>query len=105
MADEDPKEVTAADLSDPTFEVREGDRLVVHYAGAKVSIAGTYSSVELDGATYSRTMLEGDDAGEQFDRIYGYLKKKTEAVARAKLTWFADQCRRAEARAKGQSEA
>lgn len=98
------RELTHDDIVDPAFEVREGDTLSVTYNGAKVSINGTYSSVELDGAHYKRTLREGDDPGEEFERIYTFLKTRSEARARAKLTHFVDQIRKADARAQGHSK-
>lgn len=82
------------------FEVREGDRLTVMYHGAKLQIA-PYSSVELDGGIYSRSLLPGDDAAEQWDRIHGYLERKALEKARAKLGIFADELAKAKRRANG----
>jgi len=80
------------------FEVREGDRLTVMYHGAKLSIA-PYSSVDLDGAIYSRTLQPGDDAAAEFDRIHTYLRDRCLRESRAKLNTFADELRRAKERA------
>ena len=93
-ADEDRREVTRADLDDPGFEVREGDRLTVMYHGAKLQIAA-YNSVELDGGIYSRTLVPGDDPEEQWDRIYAYLERKALERAREKLRKFSEQLHRA----------
>lgn len=99
--DAEPSEIGKAEAFDPTFEAREGDRLVVSYAGAKVAFEGTYSSVECPGGTYSRTLLEGDDPAVEYERIYAFLKGRSEKHAREKLTWFSDQVKKANARARG----
>ncbi len=81
------------------FEVREGDRLSVTYAGAKLQIV-QFNTVELDGAFYSRTLKPGDDPAAEWDRIYAFLRDKALAGAREKLATFADELKRARARAK-----
>lgn len=83
------------------FEVREGDRLTVMFNGAKLSIAA-YSSVDLDGAIYSRTLEPGDDARAEYDRLYSMLRDECLERARAKLADFADEHAKAKARAKGE---
>lgn len=92
------REIAARPL--PGFEVREGDRLTVMYQGAKLQIA-PFSTVELDGGIYSRTLLPGDDPAEQWDRIYGYLERKALEVARPKLQAFALELAEAKEIAKG----
>ena len=87
-------EVSKQDI-DAGFEPRDGDRLVVTYSPAKFSLQGTYSSVELDGATFSRSLQEGDDIDETFDAVYSFLARKCKAEARAKLEWFVTQFRNA----------
>lgn len=92
------REATHADVIDPGFEVREGDRLTVLYNGAKLQIA-KFNTVELDGGIYSRTLLPGDDPEEQWDRIHRYLERKALERARAKLASFADEIKTARERA------
>lgn len=72
------------------FEVREGDRLTVMYNGVKLSIA-PYSTVELDGSIYSRTLKPGDDPDKEWDRIYSYLKENSLKEAREKLRVFSEE--------------
>lgn len=83
-----PKEQTTDQTK--KFEVREDDRLTINFAGAKISI-GNYSSVDLDGAYYSRTLREGDDIEEQFNQIYDYLRDQCFKRARAKLAEYRGQ--------------
>lgn len=82
------------------FEVREGDRLTVSFNAAKLQIA-PFSTVELDGGIYSRSLEPGDDPVEQWDLIYGYLKTRALNVAREKLATFADELAKAKLRATG----
>jgi hypothetical protein len=72
------------------FAVREGDRLTVTFAGAKLQIA-QYSTVELDGAIYSRTLEPGDDLNAEFSRIYEILKESCLSRAREKLAIYAEE--------------
>lgn len=85
---------------DSYFEVREGDRLTVSYNGVKLSI-GSYSTVETDGAIYSRTLEVGDDPVEQWDLIYSYLKKNALKEARFKLSTFVAELAHAKELARG----
>lgn len=66
------------------FRPRDGDRLTVTFAGAKLSIA-PYTTVELDSGIYSRTLEAGDDPTEQWDRIYEFLKNSATKAAKAKI--------------------
>jgi hypothetical protein len=72
------------------FEVREGDRLSINYTSAKLSIAN-YSSVDTDNAFYSRTLEVGDDAQEQWDLCYEFLKNNVLNEAKVKLKAFAEE--------------
>lgn len=80
------------------LEVRDGDRLTVTFNGVKLQIA-PYSTVELDGAIYSRTLLPGDDAVAQWDRIYRFLRDNAIKEARRKLADFSDELAAARKRA------
>lgn len=88
------RDVTRADVIDPGFEIREGDRLTIMYHGAKLQIA-KYNSVELDGGIYSRSLQPGDDPEEQWDRIHAYLERKALEKARAKLKRMSEELHRA----------
>lgn len=90
MSDDQPK----------TFEAREGDTLDVTFAGAVLQIA-PYSTVTLDSATYHRVLREGEDPAEVYEAVYGYLRRKCIDKARAKLSDFADEHRKARERSQG----
>lgn len=96
-----PREVTAADAADPDFEVREGDKLFVSWGGGKVSLAGTFSSVDLPMVTITRGLHEGDDLAAEVERSMNFIENAGKRHAQAKLRWFADAVRSAEKRAKG----
>ena len=101
---EEPKERPAVVFKDRPpegFEAREGDVLFVSYSGAKLSIA-QYSNVELDSASYSRKLRDGDNVAEEWDRVYTFLKNKAVAGAKEKLRTYADELNRARLRARGQ---
>ena len=80
--------VTHADIIEDEFVIREGDTMSVQYGGAKVSIKNSYSSVELDGCFFHRKLHPGDNAIEQHDKIYAFLKTQSEKHARPKLEEF-----------------
>jgi hypothetical protein len=69
---------------------RDGDRLTVQYMGAKIGM-GNYSTVEVDGSIYSRQMSAGEDIGEQWDRVYAFLRVRCESTARDKLKFYRDE--------------
>lgn len=87
--------VTHADIIEDEFVIREGDTMSVQYGGAKVSIKNSYSSVELDGCFFHRKLRPGDNAIEQHDKIYAFLKAQSEKHARPKLEEFMSILRRA----------
>lgn len=82
------------------FEVREGDKLYVQYNGVKLSIAA-YSTVELDGGSYTRTLEPGDDVVAEWDKIHGYLRAQVLKGARQKLSEFAEELAAAKKKAQG----
>jgi hypothetical protein len=90
--------IEAGRIATGPIEAREGDVLVVNVPGVKLQIA-SYSTVEIDGGTYSRKLEKGDDVNEQFDRIHSFLRDKQQEKARLKLGTFADELRRARERA------
>jgi len=83
---------------DDVVAVRKGDRLSITFTGAKVQIA-PYTTVEIDSATYERTLEPGDDLEHEWRRCYGYLKRHALAEARLKLAAFADEVATAKRRA------
>jgi hypothetical protein len=76
-----------------TFEVRDADILVVSYPEVTIPIAN-YSGVKVGGLIYTRKLLAGDDAGEQYDRIYAFLKSKADADGRAKVAAYQAELKR-----------
>lgn len=87
--------------SEATFQVREGDSLVVNYSGAKLQIA-PYTTVEIDSAIYTRRLEPGDDPAEEFERVYAFVRDQCIKRARAKLATFADELAKAKKRAAGE---
>ena len=84
-----------------SLKAREGDKITVTIGGAKLSIAA-YSTVETDGAIYERALRDGEDAGEQFDAVHSFLRRRVEEVMRAKLATFSDELAKAKTRARGE---
>lgn len=69
------------------FEPRDGDVMVVHYGAVKVPLpAGKFGSIEVGGESYSRQLRAGDDVGEQYEKVYGFLKGRAERAAKEKVT-------------------
>lgn len=94
-------EAPSHDIGPAGFTARAGDVLVVHYTGAKLQIA-PYTTVEVDSATYTRTLEEGDDPAVEFDRVYAFVRDQTIKRAKAKLNTFADELAKAKKRAAGE---
>lgn len=72
------------------FEPRDGDVLVVHYGAVKVPLpSGKFGSIEVGGESYTRQLRAGDDVGEQYERVYGFLKGRAERAAQEKVKgWY-----------------
>lgn len=73
------------------FEPRDGDVLVVHYGAVKVPLpSGKFGSVEVGGESYTRQLRAGDDVVEQYEKVYDFLKGRSERAAREKVKeWYA----------------
>lgn len=72
----------------PGFEPRDGDVLVVSYGEVTIPMPKPYSNVKVGGGIYTRRLLEGDNAVEQYERVYKYLKAVSERTAQDKVeTW------------------
>ena len=73
------------------FPARAGDVLVVSYPEVAVPIA-PYFTVRVGGLTYSRQLFAGDDAAEQYESVYAFLRDRAERDAAAKIAaWAAEQ--------------
>ena len=93
---EEPVAVTKSQsVEADSFEVRDGDLLVVSYPEVNVGLGGnSFSSVKLGGLIYTRRLLAEDDVDEQYRRIYAFLKAKADADGRAKIAAYQDEVKR-----------
>lgn len=75
----------------PGFEPRDGDMLTVSYPEVKLPLRAKFAIVDVGGLSYTRTLRDGDDVGEEYDRIYAFLRQRAErdAVEKVKM-WNAE---------------
>ena len=80
-----------ADAKSDSLAAREGDVIVVSYPEVTVPLRTRYASVKVGGMIYTRRLLEGDDVGEQFDKVYAFLQARAESVGVEKIRlWGAE---------------
>lgn len=76
------------------LEAREGDVLVVSYPEVTLPLPERYSSAKVGGAIYTRRLVAGESAREQFERVYRFLSDSSERAAKHKVRRFAAEMQR-----------
>ena len=98
-----PRQMTKAGIVpegtaiDEPIDVRDGDTLVVSYPEVTIPIV-QFGFVKVGGSTYTRQLRAGDDVGHEYDRIYAFLQKRTEAEGRVKCASFIEELQRVRSR-------
>jgi len=75
-------------MAEVKLVARDGDTLVVKYPEQKISPPGTYSSITIGGAWYTRQLVEGDDVEVEYERVYAFLRARAERHGRAAVEEF-----------------
>lgn len=84
-------------MSDPPagFTPREGDVLVVSYPEVTISLGGnSFSAVKVGGLIYTRKLIDGDDPGEQYRKIYAFLERRALIDGREKVKLYQEELKR-----------
>lgn len=77
------------------LEARDGDVLVVSYPEVTLPLSTKYAMVKVGGSIYTRRLLQGESARDQFEKIYRFIAAANERAAQSKLSMYDAELRKA----------
>ena len=72
-------------IPEAPFEARDGDVLIIAYPEVTVPLSIKYATVKIGGISYTRRMQAGDNVGETFAKVYGWIKSVAEGIGAEKV--------------------